>query len=229
MTTQLNYINLIRDRHSTRRYVQHPLTIIDQRQIQEAIATAVPLQGTRLLEWKLAERSPMGCSTVLFAESGMSADELVEYGYQGQQIVLTLFAQDWGTCWYGSLRLPGSPCSIAIGKTADGKGLRSTFMSAIVRGNVRKPMEQLIPEGIPENSAPQVRTVLASARLAPSARNRQPWTFEVVSNSSIIIHGDTDHFLDLGICLANAMVTARQLAGTTTVTRLKPDEYSVSW
>lgn len=227
--SQLNYINLIRDRHSTRSYEQHPLEDIDRQQIQEAIATAVPLQGEHLLPWKLADQSPMGCSAVLYAESGASPDELDEYGYQGEQIVLALLAHEWGTCWYYQMRLPGSPCSITVGRVAEGKSLRSTLMSAVARGNVRKPLEKLTPKGIPENSAPQVRTVLASARLAPSAMNRQPWTFEVVSDSSIIIRSDTSRFPDLGICLANAMVTARQLAGNAAVARIEQGVYTVSW
>ena len=68
-----------------------------------------------------------------------------------------------------------------------------------------------------------------SARLAPSAMNRQTWTFEVTSDTRIVIKGGIGRFPDLGICLANAMVTARQLAGTATVTRLDSGEYGVSW
>ena len=59
--------------------------------------------------------------------------------------------------------------------------------------------------------------------------NRQTWTFEVTSDTRIVIKGSIGRFPDLGICVANAMVTARQLAGTATVTRLDSGEYSVSW
>lgn len=72
-------------------------------------------------------------------------------------------------------------------------------------------------------------TVLNSARLAPSAVNRQPWTFEVVSGSEVIISADSERLLDLGICVAHAMVTARQLSGKATVRRLDPGRFSVSW
>jgi hypothetical protein len=94
---------------------------------------------------------------------------------------------------------------------------------------MRKSLEQLVTGGIPEHSSPLVRTVLESARLAPSAANRQAWSFEVASDTQIVIKGDVGRFPDIGICLANAMVTARQLSGAATVTRLDTGAYSVSW
>ena len=70
---------------------------------------------------------------------------------------------------------------------------------------------------------------MESARLAHSAMNHQPWNFEVTSDTQIVIKGDTGRFPDIGICLANAMVTARQLAGKATVSRLDEGKYSVAW
>lgn len=226
--SELNYIDLIRTRRSTRNYEAHPLADADRADVQEAIASAVPLAMTSPLEWQIADRSVMGCSAILYALCGTSADELAEYGYQGQQIVLALLARDWGTCWYGLFRLPGSPCSIAFGRSA-APGLRTTLTTVFSRGYTRRTLEQLVPSGIPEGSSPLIRTVLESARLAPSAMNRQPWTFSVASDRQVILHGDAGRFPDLGICLANAMVTARQLAGTATVARLDAGQYSVSW
>ena len=228
MEAQINYVSLVRDRHSTRSYEPHPLTDPDRADIAQAIASAVPINTVKCLEWRLADKSIMGCSAVLYAECGSSADELIEYGYQGQQIVLALLAREWGTCWYAQMRMPGSPCSITVGRPAT-PGLRSAVVGALSRGHTRKTVEQLVPEGIPTDSSPLVRTVVESARLAPSAMNRQSWSFEVTSHTQIVIKGDVGRFPDLGICLANAMVTARQLAGAATVTRLDTGEYSVSW
>ena len=228
MENELNFINLIRDRHSTRNYEQHPLTDADRAQIMEAVASAVPLSSIVHLEWKIADRSPMGCSGLMYAESGASDEELAEYGYQGEQIVLALLADGWSTCWYAMVRMPGSACSITVGKPA-ARGVRSVVMGTLSRGNMRKSLEQLVAGGVPEDSSPLVRTVLESARLAPSAMNHQPWNFEVTSDTQIIIKGNTGRFPDIGICLANAMVTARQLAGKATVSRLDENKYSISW
>jgi len=228
MEKELHYIDLIRRRHSTRSYEPHPLTDADREDIGKAIASAVPLAPTSLLDWKLAERPVMGCSAILYAECESSADELTEYGYQGQQIVLALLAREWGTCWYAQMRMPGSPCSITVGRPAT-PGLRSAVVGALSRGHTRKTLEELVPEGIPTDSSPLVHTVVESARLAPSAMNRQVWTFTVKSDTQIVVKGDAGRFPDLGICLANAMVTARQLAGAATVTRLDIGKYSVSW
>jgi len=228
MKKELNYIDLIRTRHSTRDYEQHTLTDADRTQIMAAVASAVPLDSTIHLEWKIADRSPMGSSGLLYAECGTSDEELVEYGYRGEQFVLTLLADGWGTCWYGMAHMPGSPCSIIFGRPG-ARGARSAFVGALSRGYMRKSLEQLVTGGIPEHSSPLVRTVLESARLAPSAMNRQVWSFEVTSDARVVIKGDTGRFPDLGICLANAMVTARQLAGAATVTRLRLGEYSISW
>lgn len=228
MQKKLDYIDLIRTRHSTRDYEQHTLTDADRAQIMEAVASAVPLGSTVHLTWKIADRSPMGCSGLAYAECGTSEEELVEYGYQGEQIVLALLAHGWGTCWYGMVRTPGSPCSITVGRPA-ARGARSVVVGALSRGHMRKSLEQLVTGGIPAHSSPLVRTVLESARLAPSAMNRQSWSFEVTSDTQIVIKGDAGRFPDLGICLANAMVTARQLAGKATVSRLNEGNYSIAW
>lgn len=228
MRKELDHIDLIRSRHSTRDYEQHALTDTDRSQITDAVASAVPLDGHCVFDWKIADRFPMGCSGILYAECGSSDEELANYGYQGQQIVLALLADGWGTCWYAQLRMPGSPCSIAVGRSAR-PGLRSAVMGALSRGHTRKTLEQLVPKGIPTDSSPLVRTVVESARLAPSAMNRQFWSFEAVSDTQIVIKGDTGRFPDLGICLANAMVTARQLAGKATVSRLSEGMYAVTW
>jgi len=228
MEKELNYIDLIRTRHSTRDYEQHTLTDADRAQIMKAVTSAVPLSSTVRLEWKIADRSPMGCSGLVYAECGTSDEELAEYGYQGEQIILALLADGWGTCWYAMVRMPGSPCSITIGRPA-APGVRSVVMGTLSRGHMRKSLEQLVTGGIPEHSSPLVRTVLESARLAPSAMNHQPWNFEVTSDTQIVIKGNASRFPDIGICLANAMVTARQLAGAATVTRLDTGAYSIAW
>lgn len=228
MDSQLDYVGLIRTRRSARSYEHHPLTDADRKDIASAIASAVPLDAAIPLDWKLADRSIMGSSALLYAECGATESELVEYGYRGQQIVLALLARDWGTCWYGLYRLPGSPCSITVGRPAT-PGLRSALVGAVSRGHTRKSVEQLFPKGIPGDSPPRLLTVLESARLAPSAMNRQAWSFEVLSDTEIAVQGDTGRFPDLGICLANAMASARQLAGASIVKRLGPGRYSVSW
>ena len=228
MEKELNYIDLIRTRHSTRDYEQHTLTDADRTQIMEAVASTVPLNSTVRLEWKIADRSPMGCSGLVYAECGTSDEELAEYGYQGEQIILALLADGWGTCWYAMVRIPGSPRSITVGRPA-ARGVRSVVMGTLSRGHMRKSLEQLVTGGIPEHSSPLVRTVLESARLAPSAMNHQPWNFEVTSDTQIVIKGNVGRFPDIGICLANAMVTARQLAGAATVTRLDTGAYSIAW
>ena len=228
MKKGLNYIDLIRTRHSARDYEQHTLTDADRTQIMEAVSSTVPLSSTVRLEWEIADRSPMGCSGLVYAECGTSDEELAEYGYQGEQIVLALLAEGWGTCWYAMMRMPGSPCSITVGRPA-ARGVRSVVMGTLSRGHMRKSLEQLVTGGIPEHSSPLVRTVLESARLAPSAMNHQPWNFEVTSDTQIVIKGDVGRFPDIGICLANAMVTARQLSGKATVSRLNEGKYSIAW
>ncbi len=225
---RLDYISLIRERHSTRAYEPHALREGDREEVSRAVASAVPLGSGRLLRWTLADRSVMGCSALLYAQCDPSEEQLAEYGYQGEQIVLALLAGGWGTCWYASARLPGSPCSIAVGRPAR-EGPRAAITAMMTRGYTRKPLEKLLTNPLPEDCPPMLLTVLNSARLAPSAVNRQPWTFEVVSGSEVIISADSERFLDLGICVAHAMVTARQLSGKATVRRLDPGRFSVSW
>ena len=102
-------------------------------------------------------------------------------------------------------------------------------MGTMSRGHMRKSLEQLVTGGIHEDSSPLVRTVMESARLAPSAVNRQHWNFEVTSDTQIVIKGNAGRFPDIGICLANAMVTASQLAGKATVSRLDESKYGIAW
>ena len=60
MEKELNFISLIRDRHSTRNYSQYALTDADRAQILETVAGAVPLDSGIHLDWKIADHCSDG-------------------------------------------------------------------------------------------------------------------------------------------------------------------------
>ncbi len=101
-------------------------------------------------------------------------------------------------------------------------------MGALSRGHTRRTLEQLVPKGIPTDSSP-LGAPLWSLPPRPFCHEPPIWSFEAVSDTQVVIKGDTGRFPDLGICLANAMVTARQLAGKATVSRLSEGTYGVTW
>lgn len=142
-------------------------------------------------------------------------------GMEGERAVLAATCAGLGTVWLGGTfdrkktlaRIPVLPanseigCVIAVGEAAQRPGMVDRLMRRVVHAASRRPLEDLVIGGqIPDLTRPG----LEAARLAPSARNRQPWRFVCRPDGSLDLFGDPSDgiftALDCGIALAHFLI-----------------------
>lgn len=155
----------------------------------------------------------------LCISSEAKEDYMLNAGYLMQQINLYLTAKGLGTCFL--VAYPGSGLkatmkyeyvvALAFGKT-------NTSLIRESSDAKRLPEDEIIV--YKEEVTPDVKQVLAAARLAPSAFNSQPWRFVVYSNrihvfakKNLFIAKALDYnkMIDMGIMMANLLLTAEEL------------------
>ena len=150
-----------------------------------------------------------------------------EIGYFGEGIVLEAGALGLSTCWMTGTFSPkgiGELVTIKndekvfavtpVGIPSESKSLTEGFLSGFGRSHQRKPLSAMFT-GIAENEWPEwFKPALESARLAPSAMNRQPWHFILESHSITISapKSKVDKYsstrLDCGITMLHLEVAA---------------------
>lgn len=159
-------------------------------------------------------------------------------GYTGEAVVLEATAQSLATCWIGgffdSKRASGlvelapgervvavSPLGTAIAQPNS----TERAMTGVAGSSDRKPLDVIAPGGT--DGWPGWATgALETARLAPSAMNRQPWRFRwdggglVVSLNSRLESPKVTKRLDCGIAMLHIEVAALSYGVTGTWTDL---------
>ena len=148
-------------------------------------------------------------------------------GYTGEGIILEAVSLGLSTCWVAGFFRPEAVArhvKIAsnervlavspVGYAGTEATLEEKFMAGFGRHARRKPLSRLV-SGLPDNEWPAwVKPALEAARLAPSAINRQPWTFHVDKDSiTVYTTGSTPDFkvsrrLDCGIAMLHLEVAA---------------------
>jgi hypothetical protein len=131
-------------------------------------------------------------------------------GYTGEAAILEATALKLGTCWVAGFF---SPAAVAhriklapyervlavspLGYPRKEKTLLEKTLTGFAPNHKRKPLNELV-SGLSEEQWPVwLKSVLESARIAPSASNRQPWRFDI-SKKSIAISTDSGK-LDFGV------------------------------
>jgi len=153
-------------------------------------------------------------------------------GYTGEGVTLEATALGLSTCWLGLFKeetvtsiveLHSEEQVLAItpvGYAMTAKHWQERLMTGFVRSHNRLPLSELVT-GLPEERWPGwVRTSLEDARLAPSAVNRQPWSFEVQEDSVLVsVRTRGPEFrvskrLDCGIAMMHIEVAAGECGCT---------------
>ena len=148
-------------------------------------------------------------------------------GYLGESFILEATSRNLGTCWIGGffdenkaredLSIKNNEKIYAIspvGYPDQSFSLSNKLLKVVVRSHKRKSLDKLCVEGYNDNIKKWQKTALESARLAPSAINRQPWRFEI-NNDWIKIKTDNDKSktgiskkLDCGIAMLHLEIGA---------------------
>ena len=170
--------------------------------------------------------------------SGRDSSTAVRVGYTGEALILEATALGLGTCWVsGMVRTAEVEKDIALGGnehvfavTPLGVGERTftameKIYAAAIGSRKRKPLAEMV-EGSPP--FPWQIKALEAARLAPSARNRQPWRFITAPDSITVLRDaedDGDRFprsLDCGIAMLHLELGARAAGVSGEWTFLRP-------
>ena len=124
-------------------------------------------------------------------------------GYLGEGIILEATVLGLGTCWVAGFFRPEVAASLVhiregekvlavtpIGYASKNISLEEKIMTGFGWTHKRKPLNELV-KGIREDKWHHwIRTALESARVAPSAVNRQPWRFHI-EDSTITLSVDS--------------------------------------
>jgi len=147
-------------------------------------------------------------------------------GYMGEAAVLEAVAMNISSCWVTGTYKKENVAKqveikdkefiksvIALGYAKDEKKLSEKLIKTIVSSGKREPLAELCEGGVDENWPDWIKTALETARLAPSAINRQPWRFKVDKNEITVKlpegNGDKDSKkLDCGIAMLHLEVGA---------------------
>lgn len=151
-------------------------------------------------------------------------------GYTGEAVVLEATAQSLSTCWIGGFFDPTraeslvsltaherilavSPLGVAASLTSG----TERAMTGMAGSSKRKPLDALAPAGTTGWPTWAV-AALETARLAPSAVNRQPWRFrwdDAANGGSLVISADSrwempkvTKRLDCGIAMLHVEIAA---------------------
>jgi len=161
-------------------------------------------------------------------------------GYMGEGIILEATALGLGTCWVGGffrdeavrrdLTLSENERVLSItpvGYPVPREDFSERLLEGLAGSRRRKSFTDLVLEG---RASGWTENALKAARLAPSARNRQPWRFRV-QDSSIIVTEDgkpslpgISKRLDCGIAMLHLELGARAAGVTGSWELLKPPD-----
>lgn len=150
-----------------------------------------------------------------------------EIGYTGEGIVLEATALGLNTCWVGGFFRPEIAASLVkvsnkervlavtpVGYARESESWEEKLMTGFGRSHNRLALSRLV-RGLPREKWPDwVNESLEAARLAPSAVNRQPWSFDVQDDGvTVSIRTKRREFgvskrLDCGIAMLHLEVAA---------------------
>jgi nitroreductase len=148
-------------------------------------------------------------------------------GYAGEAVVLEATRLGLGTCWIGgffnakrasalvSLRpnervLAVSPLGYATRRAS----LTERTMAGLAGAHRRKPVGELAPDASSARWPAWAVAAVETARLAPSAVNRQPWRFRfedgglVIAKDNFVETPKVTKRLDIGIAMLHAELAA---------------------
>jgi len=158
-------------------------------------------------------------------KSGMLSN--IHAGVLGEALILEATCLDIDTCWVGGFldheqilvetgieKNEKVLAVIPLGKALDAMTLTERIAMVAVQSRRRKPLSELCLGFFPENEEDWRRTAIELARLAPSAKNRQPWRFKREKNGITLISAMKEKsrgvspYLDCGAALLHLVVGA---------------------
>ncbi|MFO7881936.1 MAG: nitroreductase family protein [Kosmotogaceae bacterium] len=178
------------------------------------------------LDWKISTDSPVGAGSIYAKVEDKDNDNLVDYGFQGQQILMLLFVNDYGTCWMAKSPEKNVPAVITFGVPKDKSSLKSSIFRYISQGDDRKPLDKLYEKNVEDLNENQ-KKLLETIRWSPSSLNKQPWKFKFTEEGKKLILKSNSP-INLGIALSNAYMAALSIFGKAKVEKVEDNVYALT-
>jgi nitroreductase len=200
--------SIIRKRFSCRTYLDRPLAAESRERLLDFMASlpAGPLGSSARFVLTTSTEADSdslrglgtygfirGAGAFLIGATAPAPNNLEDYGYLMERIVLLATALDLGTCWLGGTftrsgfaqKIQATPDEIIpavspIGYIADPARARNSELRRRIGSERRLPWEQMFFQGtadrpLTREEAGEYAIPLDMLRLAPSASNKQPW------------------------------------------------------
>ena len=160
-----------------------------------------------------------------------NAEARLDVGYVLEHVVLEATRQQLGTCWITGSYHPdeaGKQVEINAGETVAAvvalgyprldrwARMHDEAIHRIVASNRRKPLKRLAYDGqwgkrwSPEGADPALLDLMEHTRLAPSARNLQPWRF-IIDSECIHLALTNQQPIDGGIAMAHISLVGAEI------------------
>lgn len=226
----MNLYEAIYVRQSVRKFQMKPIDELTMKHIRRYVQAVSPLYDD--IKWHIeilnevdegdSVRGPWKVEApyymVIYTEESRMA--ICNAGFIMEQLVLYLVTKGIGACFQGGLRTTYQP--------EEAKGLKAAMVVAFGYGkesierDVKDVRRMRLQDMIvaKEEMGEDVKTMLRTARLAPSAFNIQPWRFVVYHNRIHVFErkqwkwmpvlGKTRDF-DIGVVLAHLILAAEEL------------------
>lgn len=210
----MNISEAIRKRHSCRSFTGEALPEDVADGLKKRIASA---DGLMLIDGSNGRVGTYGivsgsvCSIALAGDA--TKPEFMKTAGDAEEIVLWLTEQGIGSVWLGgTFKVSGVNDSIsavvALGVPANKMRLVDRIMHRAVSSNNRKPFDELFKST--SGGFGSYREPLEMMRLAPSAKNAQPWR-AYVDDDTVHFYSTTNDrytYIDMGIALRHFSLTA---------------------
>lgn len=253
-SNKVSILDIIRKRSSKRDYQNIPLTEDELNRIEQIPNNLPATPFTTSTDFRLIHKSIATSQKIKLGTYGFirgaqyfivgkcqnQPENLVDFGFQMEWIILQLTAMNLGTCWLGGsfrrsefaklIPLKDNeiiPVITPVGYSTEARTIRDRVIRLGAGSNKRKPWNEIFFDEdfskplTPENVG-KYATALEMVRLAPSASNRQPWhiikrdnTFDFYlqrSPMNYLRFSTTDlQRIDLGIATCHFELAAKEL------------------
>src|SRR6056297_2254137 len=201
----MDFYDVIQKRHSVRSYQPYQMTDIEKRQVESVFKGLICIHQDNLLNWN-REENPQSSGRIWAKHEMPPEDYLIEYGFQGEQIILSLVDMGYDTLWKAAGIPSDIPAYLIFGTGKGKKSITEKVMGLFVNAGNRKPLTTFIQVDPATLTDSQIKIIKSCIR-SPSAINKQPWTFHFREEKTLELRvsGKSKYnYLDTGICLYHA-------------------------
>lgn len=202
---KLDFYRVIEKRHSVRSYQNHQLNEEEKNSIESIFNQLISIHNDNTLNWRLEENTQ--ASGKIFAKHDTPPEDyLIEYGFQGEQIILSLVEKGYDTLWKAAGIPSDIPAYLIFGTGKGKKSFTEKVMGLFVNAGNRKELSTFI-QVEPATLTDSQMKIIKSCIRSPSAINKQPWSFHFSDEKTLELRvtGKSKYnYLDTGICLYHA-------------------------